>query len=808
MMVVRAGVGLAAVAVFLASPAWGFDARQVLRPPRYTLDATNVSVVQPADLAAWIWMPGHDVWGAASDAKFDPAGEPVSFFRFRRDFVSDGTPLIVDVSADERFVLLLDGIRVACGPHRGCVDHWYYQTYDISGLESGRHRLEAVCWQLGVHAPLAQLSWRGGFLLKAEGAYDTSLTTGKADWEVAPIDVVRMSDFGTGGAWGAGSQCEIQGTSFLAAEPAAEAWRRAKVVRRPIREKFNGIRQEGWKLFPTERLDPIYEPKTPGRVVNVPADFSRPIRVEANSELDLWWDLGDYYCAYPEMSVSGGKGAVVTWGWTESLRDKSGNKGDRNAWRGKEFSSTLTDTFRPDGREGACFTSPWWRCGRWCRIAVKTATEPLEIDFVRIAETRYPFRHEADFESDDPSLSSIAAICRRALEECAHETLVDCPYYEQQMYPGDSRVQLLTHYALTSDDSMARFALSLFDFDRRSNGMVAMNFPTRATQESATYTMCWVLMHRDYLMWRDNAMFLRQRMPGVRSALMGLALFENEDGLLQGLPGWSFMDWVDAWMRTDRECRGVAPDGDRIEGAGSLNNLLYLLALQAAAEIDAALGEPHLSAHWRSKASALGERIMERFWDDGRGLVADTARKDTFSEHGQCLSILAGLLAGGRLESALRALERRDGLSPVSSYFAYYLFEAFAACGRVDLIRTRLEMWKDFLALGAKTAFEKHEIESRSDCHGWSACPLYFYHTAFAGVRPAEPFFRSVRIAPAPAGLRRIRSSMPSPLGVIKTDMAFDGGGVSGVIELPAGLSGMFLYGGREIRLNGGQNEL
>ena len=54
----------------------------------------------------------------AADAWADPPPPPCSrFYRFRRAFVSDGTPLALDVSADERFVLLLDGRPVARGPH-------------------------------------------------------------------------------------------------------------------------------------------------------------------------------------------------------------------------------------------------------------------------------------------------------------------------------------------------------------------------------------------------------------------------------------------------------------------------------------------------------------------------------------------------------------------------------------------------------------------------------------------------------------------------------------------------------------------
>ena len=785
--------------------------RQFFRPERHSFGNVNVGVLQPIDEAAWIWMPGHDVWGDSFDGKFDPDHDPASMFRFRRRFRSEGATLRLDVSADERFVLLLDGEVIARGPHRGCVQRWYYQSYEIGGLSAGEHLLEAVCWQLGPHAPIAQLSWRGGFILRAEGPYDEALTTGRAAWDVAPLANTRFSNFGTSDAWGAGSQCEQVGTSFLREIPPADAWARAVVVRKPIREKYNGIRQEGWRLFPTERQSQLAEPKTPGRIVNASVDLSQPVVVPAGETRDLWWDLEDYYCAYPEIETSGGKGAEITWGWTESLRDGDGNKGNRDEWRGKSFSRTVTDTFRPDGRDDALFTSPWWRCGRWCRITLRAADEPLTVRAVRIVETRYPLAVEASFASDDPQLEAVGRICRRAIECCSHETLYDCPYYEQQMYPGDSRIQLLTHSALTSDDRLARFAMTFFDADRRSDGLVAMNFPTRATQESATYTMCWVLMHRDYMLWHDDVAFLKARMPGVRNALMGLALYENAEGLLENLPGWCFMDWVDDWVRKGGSLSrvascGVAPDGGIGEGTGSLNNLLYLLALQAAAELEEALDESHLAAHWRTKAKSLGDVLVRRFWDAGRGLMADTLRKDRFSEHAQCLSILTGVLPREAEDRAFAGLLADGSLSLVSSYFAHYLFEAYAKRGRADLIRKRLDLWKEYLRHGARTAFEKRSMESRSDCHGWSACPLYFYQTAFAGVLPSSPFFRTVRIAPQPAGLKRIRAKTPCPKGPIGLDLSFGDGGAAGEVLLPAGLTGEFSYGGRKQALRSGRN--
>ena len=800
----------------MALTVWGvgaFEVNEVRLPPRYTRGNVNVKGRYPIDRAAWIWMPGHVVWGVSADADAWNVRHgnalrsvPSWFFRFRNRFESDGSPLRFAVSADERFTLYLDGRPIARGPQRGLVEHWYFQSYEVTGLERGPHVLEAVCWQLGLHAPLAQLSYRGGFVLSAEGVYDTALTTGKGAWEVAPLVGTTMTDRGTSNSFGAGSGCRAVGTGFANERPADSEWKPAAVVRGGVADNGYGGRTKGWMLYPADRPDQLYRAVTPGRVVNLERDLTRPFTVPANSELDLWWDLGDYYCAYPELETAGGAGATVTWDWAESLRDAEGRKGNRDEWQGKRFTQTMTDEFVCDGRPDAAFTAPWWRCGRWCRLRVKTADEPLAVRRVALGESRYPLAVDSAFASDDASLGPVLGISRRAMESCMHEMLFDCPYFEQQMYPGDTRIQLQVLNALTRDDRMTKFALSVYDYDRRSDGAVAMNFPTRGTQESFTYTMCWVMMFRDFLLWHDDADFLRLRMPGVRNALMGLAVYENAEGLLEDLPGWSFMDWVSGAQSFPG---GVAPGGDIGQGVSALNNLQYLLALQSAAAVDEALGERELAAHWRTRAERLGRTIVGKFWHVGRGVLADNAALDRFSEHAQALAILGGVLDDARRESAFAALVKGDGLAPVSSYFAYYLFEAFVRCGRADLVMKRFDYWRDFVAHGARTAFETQSVDgTRSDCHAWSASPLYFVQTAFAGVTPSEPFFRRVRVAPQPAGLKEIRARTPCPQGVIETSLRFEDGAVSGTVTLPAGLDGEFLWGERRVDLVPGVNRL
>ena len=811
---------------------------RTFRPERHDRGSTNLAKnIQPIDDAAWVWMPGLATPPLLSnDTRPDALRKaPSHFLKFRRTFAAvPGEKLTVDISADERFTLFLDGEFVARGPHRGLPNRWYYQTYEID-LAPGDHVLDAVVWRLGEHAPLAQLSLGGGFILKASGSYDKVLTTGKAPWKVARLQNTTMTDKGDSRTFGVGSQCLVRGCSFGGEEPAAADWREAETVREPVTKNrllVAGIITQGWMLFPTELPDQLHEVKSPGAVKAVRHDCDAKIpyaeedarapevaafnallskgeavTVPANATLRLVWDLGVYHCAYPELEVSGGKDATIDWGWVESLRDAKGNKHDRRAFAGLLFSRGLVDTFVADGRDRAFFTAPWWRCGKWMQLTIKTADAPLTIRRLAIDETRYPTPPTAEFSCSDPSISDVIPICTRGMQMCMHEMFFDCPFYEQQMYPGDSRVQFLTVNFLNADDRLIRHAIGLYDFDRRENGMIAMNTPTRGTQESSTYTMCWLMMFRDYVKWHANEAWLKARMPGMTHTLLGLGQYENADGLVQDLPGWSFVDWVRKVGGSPRDWGdGVAPSGHRGEGVSSVNNLCYLYCIEAAADVCAALGQDDLSACWRAKAKRLGKQIVDTFWSDARGMLADDAAKKNFSEHALSLALTLGILPPEKRDAAFRGLVEAKDLARCTVYFSHYLFETYFACGRPDLFLKRLDLWRDFAAAGATTPFEAPGNSTvRSDCHAWGSHPLYHLHHGIAGVEPAAPFFAKVKIAPQPGPLAWYKAKTPHPKGFIEQDLQFRDGRATGTISLPDGIAGTFEWKGRTIPLAAGR---
>ena len=787
---------LAFCAALGVSSVTAVEIEHVIKPPRFTRGNTSILPVQPIDQAAWLSHP---------DIRDEVAYPPTPrIVRFRCEFTSDGTPLEFDVTGDERYYLTLDGAFVSRGPHRGTVENWMYQSYRAK-LEPGKHVMEATVWRMPYRAsPLAQMTYRLGFCLKAEGTYDAILTTGKGKWKCGPVTGVKNIGK-SGGAWGAGDGFEIHGSGIYEYTP--KIWLKPAVVRKPLGGGNRcGVRQQGWMLFPSQLPEQTEYRVRPGRFVDG-VEMKFPLVVNPGEKRRILWDLDRYICAYPEAIVKGGKGGKMSWMWAEALRGPSKDpkfkgkhfKGNRSEWEGKSFSG-FGDRFVFDGRERAVFQPPWFRCGRWCEIVIEAGAEPVEIQDLALIESRYPLECETRFESpDDPALADVQAICARAMQMCCHEMLFDCPFYEQQMYPGDTRVQLNVISAMTADDAIIRRAIEIYDINRRDDGNVPFNFPTVGTQEGASYTLCYLGMYPDYLMNHANRAWLRARLPGLRDTLSGFELYERADGILEKLPGWSFMDWVPSG-----EWGGGWAPGSRNGGANAEMNLFYLAALQGAARVEDAFGNRHLAAHWREKAERLKPAIVRQFFDEGRGLFSSDAGHTSFAEHAQCLALLTDVFEDGRAKALFDRLITDKNLHRTTVYFSYYLFETFFKFGRADLFLKRLDLWKDYVKLGATTTLESPEYpgnDARSDCHAW------FLRTGVAGIRSAAPFFEKVRVAPQPGGFKSIKASYPHPSGkMIEVELTFGDGKAHGRVTTP--VAGEFVFGGTVKPLSPGLNEI
>ena len=230
-------------------------------------------------------------------------------------------------------------------------------------------------------------------------------------------------------------------------------------------------------------------------------------------------------------------------------------------------------------------------------------------------------------------------------------------------------------------------------------------------------------------------------------------------------------------------------------------------ALQAASRLAEAIGETKRATHYRRKAQRAAKAVRNAYYSKAEGLFLDERDGTLIGEHPSLLAILYGVVTGGKARALLRRVEKRDDLARTTIYYSYYTFRAYEKLGRwADAHRLRQSNWTEQIDLHASTWFESGP-GSRSDCHAWGAWIMCDLLTSLLGIRPAEPGFARVRVAPTTMGLPWARGTMPTVRGTIAAAFERRGDVVRYSLTLPAGVTGTLVApDGAEHPLTDGEN--
>jgi hypothetical protein len=512
----------------------------------------------------------------------------------------------------------------------------------------------------------------------------------------------------------------------------------------------------------------------------------------------LLLDQGHLTNAFSVISASGGAGSTIALVYAEALKDAQGAKGHRNEVTGKTIAG-VRDELRLDGGERR-FQTLWFRTYRYVQLEIETSDEPLRIHDLHGIFVGYPFTLAARFDSDLAWLADMWAINWRGARLCAWETYFDTPYYEQLQYVGDTRIQALITLYMSDDDRLVRQAIEHFDLSRTPDGITASRYPSDLGQYIPTFSPIWVAMVHDYWMHRDAADYVRGFLPGVRAVLGWFEARVDGTGMLGPIPWWPYVDWAREWGR------GVPPGG--VEGHSTVISLLFVYALERAGDLEEALGLPALAGHYRSLAGKVRDAVRARTWDAARGLFRDAPTGSTFSQQANVMAVLTDAVPAAEQAALMERVLSDATLTQSTYYFSYYQLEALRKAGLGDRYVEQLAPWRGMLDLGLTTVPETPE-PTRSDSHAWSAHPNYGLLATVLGVRPAEPGFRRVRIAPRLGPLTRAEGRVPHPLGPIDVRLARgERGGLRGEITLPDGLEGVLEWNGQQVALRTGRQEL
>jgi len=749
--------------------------------------------------ADWVAVPG--------------AGESTpGLYLFRKTISLESAPATfeVRVSADNRYKLYVNETLVSLGPALGDIQHWNYETVDLAPyLKTGENIVAAKVWNEGDLKAVSQFSYRTGFLLQGTDEQTKALNTDTTwkciqDLSFTPLRQRVRGYYAAGAGEKIDMHYQVKGWEKLSFEDTA--WEQAKPV---FERNARGFRARGgWTLVPSiipprelkyQRLSVLR--KAEG--VTVPSSFpaeKTTVQIPANTTARLLLDQSFYTNAYPTLIFSGGKNSTIVITYAEALYDEEGAKNNRNEIEGKTIMGRQ-DTIISDGSALQNFTTLDWRTYRYIELSVETAETPLVIDDFYGTFTGYPFELNANIESGIAEIDKIMEIGWRTARSCAVETYMDCPYYERLQYIGDARIQLFVSYYNSGDDRLAKNALNLMDYSRQRDGYTLSRYPDNLGQVIPTYSLWYISMLYDYMMYGSDPGFLDDKFLGARQILNYFISYVDKDGSLKNVPGWNFTDWVPQWRR------GTGPIGE--DGSSAVMDLQLLHALQSAVKLEDYTGSKDFALLYANLAKSLEKTIQDKYWDSSRKLYADTPEKDKFSQHTNSLAILAGLVEGEEAAEIGNLMLSDTSLAPASIYFKYYLHLALNEAGLGDDYMSWLGIWQKNIELGLTTWGEDSDVErTRSDCHAWGASPNIEFLRILLGIESAAPMFEKVKIEPHLGTIEKISGEMPHPAGKISVAYDQSGRGLKAEIILPENITGTFHWQGQVKELKGGLNRI
>jgi alpha-L-rhamnosidase len=746
-------------------------------------------------------------------------------YHFRKTFWLNNKPgsFIIHVSADNRYKLFVNSAMVSLGPARADLFHWNYETVDIAKyLQAGNNVIAAVVWNYGDYKPEHQISFRTGFILQGNKD-DEKIVNTNSSWKCAidssysPLQPDLIYCY-----YVAGPGEKIDYAKYPAGwqnfQCNDNAWAQAKQI---VSGLPKGVLQSdlSWMLMPrsipqveltTQRLQKVRSVTG----ISLPAAFpsaKTSFIISPNTTVKILLDNGVLTNAYPVLQFSKGKDAHITLGYAESLYTDEGNdkdwkaqnkKGNRNEVEGKRFVG-VKDELIADGNDQT-FTSLAWRTYRYMQLEIKTADEALTINDLYGIFTGYPFELKAKFSVDNDTLEKIFETGWRTARLDAMETYMDCPYYEQLQYVGDTRIQAMVSLYNTGDDRLMRNAMTQLDYSRMAEGITLSRYPTANAQEIPTFSLWWIGMLNDYYMYRDDPSFVQQFLPGERQVLQFFNKYQQQDGSLQNAPYWEFTDWAEGkgWQS------GMPPVGK--DGSSAALDLQLLWAYEIAAKLEDHLGMKAFADEYKKRVAILTATIKRKYWDNTKSLFADTKEKENFSQHTNTLAILTGIIKDEQAKQLAQKIISDTSLTQATIYFQYYVNQALRKTGFGNLYLDRLQIWKDNLAMGLSTWAEISDINAaRSDCHAWGASPNIEFFRTVLGIDTDAPGFNKIKIEPNLGSLTKVSGSMPHPKGVIKVRYNVNAQSkLSAVISIPKGTSGVFVWKGKEHILKSGETRL
>jgi len=619
---------------------------------------------------------------------------PDTYADFVDGFAWDGGDLRLRISADSNYAVWLNGLFVASGQYPDFPHDKVYDEIDLVPYAlAGENRLCVTVWHYGKgnmgyypgKAALRYEIWGGNELLCAscEGT------------------LARLSP-----TYQNGLQKTITGQLGFSF-------------------RYDMTKEDDWLRGSGEGFAPcaVVEQDLPMRLrPQKRCTVGEPLPctcIKEENGTHFLYDLGRESVGYLCVEIESTAEQEVLIAYGEHIVDG----GVRRIIGGRDFSVQLR---LKKGRN--VYKNPFRRLG--LRYLELFGEAEMRIGMMTVAPVDYPVRQTEKLPPMDALQRRIYDTCIRTLRMCMHDHYEDTPWREQALYAMDGRNQMLCGYYAFREFEFARANLLLMSKDKRGDGLLSICTPSSDDLTIPSFSLHYFTEIWEYTLHSGDDSLAREVFPKLKR-LMHAFTGRMEDGLAPVFTQkchWNFYEWSEGLS-------GALFQAEEKRFDAALNCLLAI-ALRAMAKIAQAIGE-------RDEYSALAQEVARaarmRFYNEKTGLYTNSTADDTPSELVNALAVLCGAVQGEEAECiAARLAQEDNGLTGATLSMLCFKYDALLVADREKyrgyIIEDIARRYEKMLDAGATTFWETEQGESDFDnagslCHGWSAMPVYYYHT-------------------------------------------------------------------------------
>ncbi len=381
----------------------------------------------------------------------------------------------------------------------------------------------------------------------------------------------------------------------------------------------------------------------------------------------------------------------------------------------------VIEYYLPEGKETETMSFEPYTL-RFAVIMVKKGSMVLSSFSLRSFE--YDMTQMIPREIADPELSKIYRAAEVTFAHNALDLYTDCPSRERAGWLCDSFFTGRAEYFLTGKTTIEDAFLENYRLCPQNallpEGALPACYPSDVQLSGKfipQWNMWYILEVKEYLTERNPSVDRELFRKSVYGILNFLAKYENDDGLLQNLPSWNFVEWSTA--------------NEWVQDVNYPTNFLYSEVLKAAGELydDAALTEKYKKVRKTTREKAFdGEVFIDNAVKDEKGVLRNTRNS---SEAGQYYAILFGEVdledpkyakLKAHVGNSFADFDTTDrGYVPVNAFIGLYLrIYALMNLGEKVLLKEDLKAFFGGMVASTGTLWEYKQHKGSYD-HGFAS---------------------------------------------------------------------------------------